>query len=207
MDQYPIIRLCDANTFGNPKEARELFSRIIEEGLNQHFYMADVRTDFVVSHPDIMELAVKAGLQIVVCGLEATSDEELEAYNKSNTVESISEGLKILNELGIFVNGNYIVKPDYTEPDFERLGRFVEENPIYHSGFTVLTPFPGTPLYEDMKHDIINHDLDYYNLTNAVTRTVLSEENFYENVGNLYKVSKSSTDTYLQKYDTHLLAE
>lgn len=207
MDQYPIIRLCDANTFGNPKEARELFSRIIEDGLNQHFYMADVRTDFVVSHPDIMELAVKAGLQIVVCGLEATSDEELEAYNKSNTVESISEGLKILNELGIFVNGNYIVKPDYTEPDFERLGRFVEENPIYHSGFTVLTPFPGTPLYEDMKHDIINHDLDYYNLTNAVTRTVLSEENFYENVGNLYKVSKSSTDTYLQKYDTHLLAE
>ena len=83
MDQYPIIRLCDANTFGNPKEARELFSRIIEEGLNQHFYMADVRTDFVVSHPDIMELAVKAGLQIVVCGLEATSDEELEAYNLS----------------------------------------------------------------------------------------------------------------------------
>ena len=207
MEQYPIIRFCDANTFGSVQESKELFTRIIEEGLNNHYYMADVRTDFVAEHPEIMELAVKAGLKITICGLEATSNEELASYNKSNTVENISDALKILNSLGVYVNGNYIVKPEYIESDFERIEEFVLNNPIYHSGFTVLTPFPGTSLYEEMKGDIINKNLDYYNLTNAVVKTRLSEQQFYERLGELYRVSKRSTDKYLQMYDTELLIE
>lgn len=207
MDKYPIVRFCDANTFGDVNKARTLFTRIIEEGLNNHFYMADVRTDFVIAHPDIMELAVKAGLKIVVCGLEATSDEELEAYNKKNTIANISNALKILNQLGIYVNGNYIVKPTYVEKDFEHLAAFVEDNPIYHSGFTVLTPFPGTALWEEMKQDVVIHNLDYYNLTNAVVKTTLEEKDFYEHVGWLYRVSKKTTEKYMNLYGAKLLTD
>lgn len=207
MDEYPIIRFCDANTFGDIKKARLLFTRIIEEGLNHHYYLADVRTDTVIRHPDIIELAVKAGLRITICGLEATSNEELEAYNKQNTIENISGALKFLNSLGILVNGNYIVRPEYVESDFDRVAQFVSDNPIYHAGFTVLTPFPGTDLYETMKKDIINHNLDYYNLTNAVVETVLPEAKFYEQVGKLYKTSKVAGDEYRLKYGSDLLVE
>lgn len=208
MDEYPIVRFCDANTFGDLNKVKHMFTRIIEEGLNKnHFYMADVRTDFVIQHPDVMELAVKAGLKIVVCGLEATSNEELEAYNKNNTIENISGALKILNELGIYVNGNYIIKPDYVEKDFERLARFVEDNPIYNSGFTVLTPFPGTPLWEQMKDDVVIHNYDYYNLTNAVTKTTLPEKQFYDLVSQMYRTSKKTAEKYMKMYNTKELVE
>ncbi len=200
MDRYNIIRFCDANTFGDIEKARRLFTRIIEEGLNKHFYMADIRTDTVLRHRDVIELAVKAGLKIAVCGLEATSNEELEKYNKQNTIENISEALKILNSYGVMVNGNYIVRHDYVHSDFERIARFVKENPIFHSGFTILTPFPGTELGEQMKDEIIINNYDYYNLTNAVVRTTLPEPEFYKQVGELYIISKASTGDFMRKY-------
>lgn len=207
MDQYPIIRFCDANTFGDINKAKILFTRIIEEGLDKHFYMADVRTDTVVAHPELMKLATKAGLKIAICGLEATSNEELEAYNKKNTIENISQALRILNQLGVYVNGNYIVKPDYLEKDFKRLARFVENNPIYNSGFTVLTPFPGTELWETMKDDVINYNFDYYNLTNAVVKTALPEKEFYGQMTQLYRINQQTAEKYMKVYGKELLTD
>jgi radical SAM superfamily enzyme YgiQ (UPF0313 family) len=200
MEQYPIIRFCDANTFGDVKKIEHLFNRIIEEGLNNHMYMADLRTDTVIKHPKLIELAVKAGLRVTVCGLEATSDEELKKYDKENTIDATKEALKILNEAGIYVNGNYIVDPSYEEKDFERIASFVEENPIFHSGFSILTPFPGTEQWEQLKDQIVIKDYDYYNLANSVLKTKLDEKRFYDKVVELYKISARATQKYFSVY-------
>jgi radical SAM superfamily enzyme YgiQ (UPF0313 family) len=200
MDAYPVIRFCDANTFGNVPKAKELFTRIIEEGLNKHQYFGDLRTDTVINHPDLIQLAAKAGLKAVVCGLESTSDEELRSYGKGNSIEATKQALQILNEAGIYVNGNYIIRPDYDEADFERVGRFIEENPIYHSGLTILTPFPGTEQWEELKDQVVIKDLDYYNLTNAVLRTKLPEKEFYEKLTEVYKISGKASQKYFAKY-------
>ncbi|GAB6087323.1 B12-binding domain-containing radical SAM protein [Alkaliphilus crotonatoxidans] len=200
MDQYPIIRFCDSNTFGDIRKVSHLFTRIIEEGLNKHFYIADVRTDTVIRYPELIELAAKAGLKVTICGLEATSDEELLKYGKDNTVANIQQALKILNEAGIYVSGNYIIRPDYDEADFERVGRFVEENPIYNSGFTILTPFPGTEQWEELQDEIVIRDYDYYNLTNAVLKTKLPERAFYDRVTALYRLSGRSAQKYFSIY-------
>ena len=68
---------------------------------------------------------------------------------------------------------------DFNEKDFERVGAFIENNPIYFSGFTILTPFPGTEQWDILKGQIVIDDLDYYNLTNAVIKTRLPEKEFY----------------------------
>lgn len=200
MDQYPVIRFCDSNTFGDIKKVRHLFTRIIEEGLNKHFYIADVRTDTVIRYPELIELAAKAGLKVTICGLEATSDEELAQYGKDNTVANIKEALKILNEAGIYVSGNYIIRPDYGEADFDRVARFVEENPIYNSGFTILTPFPGTEQWAELQDQIVIRDYDYYNLTNAVLKTRLPEKDFYDRLTALYRQSGRSAQKYFSIY-------
>ncbi|MBC2581427.1 B12-binding domain-containing radical SAM protein [Clostridium sp. DJ247] len=200
MDEYPIIRFCDANTFGNVEKVRQLFNRIIEEGLNNHFYIADVRTDTVIRHPDLIKLAAKAGLKVTICGLEATSDEELKKYGKQNSIDTTREALRILNEAGIWVNGNYIVRPDFVEEDFDRVASFVTENPIYHAGFTILTPFPGTEQWEELKDQVVIKDYDYYNLTNAVLETKLPEREFYNKLSELYKTSAKATEKYFSIY-------
>lgn len=200
MEKYPVIRFCDAHTLGDPGRAKKLFTRIIEEGLNNHYYVADVRTDTVIKNPGLMELGARAGLKVIICGLEGTSDEELEKYGKSNTIETTKHALKTLNEAGMYVSGNYIVHPDFEEKEFEQLGRFVEENPIFHSGFTILTPFPGTEQWEELKDQIVIKDYDYYNLTNAVLKTKLPEREFYRQVSELYKISGKATEKFYSIY-------
>ncbi|MCX7843028.1 MAG: B12-binding domain-containing radical SAM protein [Clostridia bacterium] len=201
MDRYYLIRFCDANTFGDIKKSKELFTRIIEEGLNlNHAYMGDVRTDTVIRHPDLLELAAKAGLKVTVCGLEATNDEELKKYGKDCTTDTIREALKILNECGIYVNGNFIVRPDYEEKDFEGLARFIEDNPIYNAALTILTPFPGTEQWNELKDQIVEWDYDYFNLTNSVLKTRLPEDVFYKKISEVYKVSAKSGRKFMEMY-------
>lgn len=201
MDNYDVIRFADANTFGDIKRAKELFTRIIEEGFNKkHVFMADVRVDTVTRHPEIIELAVKAGLRIVVCGLEATSDEELKKYGKDIGVSEITDGLNIMNELGIKVNGNYIIRPDYDLKDFENVGRFMEDHPIYNSAMTILTPFPGTQQWNELQDQIVIRNYDYYNLTNCVLKTKLPIDVFYGEIAKLYKVNEKSGEVFKQKY-------
>ena len=96
--------------------------------------------------------------------------------------------------------GNYIIHPDYTEDDFMRVGEFVIDNPIFHSGFTILTPFPGTEQWDELKSQIVIRDYDYYNLTNAVVKTRLPELKFYENISQLYGVSAESSAIFNRIY-------
>ncbi|MBU2632040.1 MAG: radical SAM protein, partial [Proteobacteria bacterium] len=91
----------------------------------------------------------------------------------------------------------------FDEKDFERVGVFIENNPIYFSGFTILTPFPGTEQWDILKNKIVIQDLDYYNLTNAVIKTRLPEKEFYRRVSELYKTGTKARETFLERYQPH----
>jgi radical SAM superfamily enzyme YgiQ (UPF0313 family) len=99
--------------------------------------------------------------------------------NKANKSSINTEAISILNDLGITIVGDFIISPDYDEGDFERLGTYLDQNRIDLPMITVMTPLPGTPLYQQQKNRIVNHNLDYYTLTNAVTKTRLDEKLFY----------------------------
>ncbi|MEN8189641.1 MAG: radical SAM protein [Thermodesulfobacteriota bacterium] len=174
----PVIRLIDANTFGNLKQARELGTLLRDSGLGKQF-LADVRSDTVVNHPELMALWKEAGLRAVIIGFEEIDDRRLSDMNKANKAAINLESIRILHDLGVTIIGDFIISPDYSENDFQRLADYVETSQIDLPMHTVLTPLPGTEFHQQVQHEITNHDLDYYTLTNAVTRTRLPEETFY----------------------------
>ncbi|ADH85836.1 B12-binding domain-containing radical SAM protein [Desulfurivibrio alkaliphilus] len=174
----PVIRLIDANTFGNPEQARRLGEAIRAARLNKQF-LADVRSDTVVNHPELMQLWREAGLRAVIIGFEELDDRRLTAMNKANRAAINREAVGVLQELGITIVGDFIVSPGYHEEDFQRLSDYLAASRIDLPIITVLTPLPGTAYHRQQRNEIINHDLDYYTLTNAVTPTRLAEEEFY----------------------------
>ncbi len=184
LKEMPVIRLVDANTFGDVKTAKKLGRAIIEAGLDRKI-VADVRADTVVRHPGLFELWKEAGLITAVIGFEEISDRRLEDFNKKTDVETNIAALGILKEIGIKVIGDFIVSPDYTDEDFQALEAFVENNPIDLPLPAILTPIPGTKLFETKKAEIKIRDLDYYTFTNAVTPTVMDEHEFYKNYSRL----------------------
>jgi radical SAM superfamily enzyme YgiQ (UPF0313 family) len=186
LEALPLIRLVDANTFGNIRLAEELAQAVRASGLKQKL-VADVRADTVVRHPELFRLWKEVGLATVVIGFEEVSDRRLAAYNKMSQVETHVAALALLKELGIRVIGDFIVSPDYEDEDFEALENFVKSNPIDLPLPAVLTPIPGTPLYKQVRDRITVHDLDYYTFTNAVLPTRMAERRFYEMYARLLK--------------------
>ncbi|BCR03212.1 B12-binding domain-containing radical SAM protein [Desulfuromonas versatilis] len=186
LEQTPVIRLVDANTFGNPQHARRLAEAIRAAGIRKHF-LADVRSDTVVRHPELLRLWKEIGLRAVVIGFEEVSDVALDGLNKANSAAVNSEAIRILHQIGLTIVGDFIISPDYDEAQFDALEAYVADNPVDLPMYTVLTPLPGTPLYAGMRERITIHDLDYYTLTNAVVPTRLEERIFYQRYAALLK--------------------
>jgi hopanoid C-3 methylase len=179
LGDIPVIRLVDANTFGDARAAETLAEKIMAAGIQKRL-VADVRADTVVRHPDLLRLWQQAGLAIVVIGFEAIQDEELRFFNKKSNHGIHLEAIEILKSLGIRIVGDFIVSPAYEHTDFQRLIDFVEVSGIDVPIPAILTPLPGTPLYRRLKPQITVHDLDYYTFTNAVMPTRMEEHEFYK---------------------------
>ena len=182
----PVIRLVDANTFGSASQSRALCQKIEESGI-QKGYVADVRSDTVVRHPDLFSAWKKAGLRTAIIGFEEIDDGKLEAMKKANTTAINTEAIRILHDTGITIIGDFIISPDYDEGQFQALRNYLAKNPVDLPMLSILTPLPGTPLYQSVKEKITIHDLDYYTLTNGVVPLRMDEKAFYENYVDLMK--------------------
>lgn len=179
LGDIPIIRLVDANTFGDIDRAKALCQALAEAKIQKH-YLADIRSDTVVRHPEMLAEWKQAGLRALIIGFEEIQDSRLTLMNKANKIRVNMEAITILKEMGITIVGDFIISPEYEEDDFERLARYLEDVKIELPMITVMTPLPGTPLYLRQKAKIVNDNLDYYTLTNAVTPTKLEEGRFYK---------------------------
>ena len=186
LGEIPFVRFVDANTFGDAGQAALLCDMILESGLKKKIF-ADVRADTVVKHFDLMKKWKEAGLYAVVVGFEDITNERLSMYNKKYRQDVIQRAIDMLHQLGIVIIGDFIASPADTEKDFANLEKFIIANEIEVPVISVLTPMPGTALYEEMKNEIVIFDLDYYTFTNAVTRTKMPEELFYRTYAELVK--------------------
>jgi radical SAM superfamily enzyme YgiQ (UPF0313 family) len=184
----PVVRLVDANSFAGSRESRALGRHIAEQGLQRRF-IADVRADTVVRDPALLAQWAEIGLGFVVIGFESVDDRELQAVNKQTSVDTYREAIRILHDLRIKIIGDFIISPRYTDADFDRLERFIDQQAIDLPIVAVMTPLPGTILHRQMRDEIVVHDLDYYTLTNAVTPLRLPAKTFYTRYARLMTAS------------------
>jgi len=191
LENMSFVRLVDANTFGDLEHAWALAGRLKDEQLGRHF-LVDVRSDTVVQHPELLAEWKEAGLRSVVIGFEEIVDARLGDLNKRNSAANNREAIRILGEIGISIIGDFIIDPDFDESQFDALERYLDENPVDLPMLTVLTPLPGTRLYGKLKDRIVQHDLDYYTLSNAVLPTRLDEETFYRRYAELLRAGHAA---------------
>jgi radical SAM superfamily enzyme YgiQ (UPF0313 family) len=150
----------------------------------------DLRVDTIAENPALMEKMARLGLKVVISGFESFRGEELESYNKTTTARQINKAIEILHANGVQVRGNYVIPPQYAKNDFSALASFASSHRVAFAGYTILTPMPGTSLYETMKPQIADHNYDKYNFFNCVLKTKLPLKEFYEEIGRLWMIKK-----------------
>ncbi len=191
IDEYPVVRFADANTVVNVDFMEELFNRITDEGIHKTFIM-DIRADIAVDHPALIEKLARGGLKVVICGFESFRDEELKKYKKESPADNNRDAIRIFQQNGIMVRGNYVVPGDYTRDDFKALAEYADQNRVVYAGYTVLTPMPGTVYHRQVRDRIIDTDYKKYNFFNSVMKTALSYSEFHEEIGRLWLIRKGT---------------
>ncbi|HET9212476.1 MAG TPA: radical SAM protein [Thermoanaerobaculia bacterium] len=184
--EAPNVFITDDIFWMDVRRGEELARQIKAAGIRKYFTV-QTRTDIICKFPHLIEMWKDCGHLAIFLGLEAVTDEGLKHVNKSNTMKNNARALAILRELGVGYTPNFIVDPAWDHQDFATLRDWIEETGAYNSGFSVLTPLPGTDLWETAQHQVTTHQWEMYDIIHAVLPTKLPLADFYEEYSRLWR--------------------
>ncbi len=180
------VSFVDDNFLAHVPRAWKILELIKARGIRKTYGM-QARTDTISKHPDLLAAWKEVGLETVLIGFEAASQEKLDAVAKGATVEQNERAMAILNDLGVHMWGAFIVDPQFTVEDFRELKRYREDQGVIYPQFTILTPLPGTDLYAERRHELVTTDYRLFDALHAVLPTRLDHETFYKEFAALYR--------------------
>ncbi len=107
-------------------------------------------TLFLGDDEEMVKLAAESGCVSVFVGLESLSEDSLEETNKGfNRVHLFEKEIKMFHDNGIMVNPGIVFGFDNDDESvFERAVEFLVRNRVELAYFNVLTPLPGTALFD-----------------------------------------------------------
>jgi radical SAM superfamily enzyme YgiQ (UPF0313 family) len=144
--------IVDDNFAANKDRTREILSNVIAEGIRMQ-WSAQVRTD-VAADRKLLRLMADAGCHTLHIGFESINPETLEAYNKKQSREDIVACIRTVRDHGIHIHGMFALGADSDDVDTIReTADFAIKNGIDTVQFLVLTPLPGTRLFQEMAAD------------------------------------------------------
>jgi len=149
----PFIEFADDNTFVNKRHAKEFLRALARENI-RWFTETDIS---IARDNELLMLMRDSGCKQVLIGLESASQIGLRGLErksdwKAKQYNGYFAAIEKIQSVGISVNGCFVLGLDGTGLEsFQEVYDFVRESGLYEVQITILTPFPGTPLYERLK--------------------------------------------------------
>lgn len=154
--------VCDDNFAANPPRTRHLLNLMLKDRIGR--WSAQVRCD-VAKDTSMLNLMARAGCKAVCIGFESVNPATLKAYNKNQTIEEIVHAIRAIHKRKIKIHGMFVLggEDDSKNTVWETL-KFALRQKIDTIQMSVLTPFPGTKVHEDLtaQKRIFNCDWSLY---------------------------------------------
>jgi radical SAM superfamily enzyme YgiQ (UPF0313 family) len=162
----------DDNLTANRDYAKELFARMIP--LKKRWIS---QCSSLIGYEDeLMKLAASSGCRGLFLGLESVSQEGLGGWNKRfNRARDYVHIIQRLHARGIGVITGIVFGHDWDTPEvFDRTLEFLRDAQVDALQATILTPFPGTPLFREMERQgrLTDHDWSHYDFGHVVFEPV-----------------------------------
>jgi len=150
-------------------------------GIRKQWILVQSRTDLVAAHPELLEAWRPIAKDFdIFFGLEAATDDGLNALRKDATVDETARGIDVARAHNYGVTGNFVIDPAWTQPDFERLWAFVERHQLFQAGFTILTPLPGTAYFEEMRQKLRARRWSHFDMHHLLWEPAIGPKRFFE---------------------------
>jgi radical SAM superfamily enzyme YgiQ (UPF0313 family) len=163
-----IFIFLDDNIIGHSEYAKKLFKAIKPLKIT---WISQASISFV-QDKELITLAAESGCGGLFVGVETVSENQLKRMRKSfNNIRKVEEAIKKVKDLGIHFHASMVFGfDDDTKDVFPETLKFLMRNKISTASFNVLTPYPGTRVYEQFKEEgrLLTTDWKYYDHTTVV---------------------------------------
>lgn len=182
------IMFIDDNLFGNRKWLLEFLKEIKPLEIKWNA-AASINIAFETELLDYMK---ECGLQGLFIGFESINENSInEVHKVQNKISDYETAVKNLHSRGIMINASFVFGLDSdTKSTFKQTLNWIVKNKIETVTSHILTPYPGTVLYEKMKKEnrITSNDLSLYNTAHVVFEPKnISSKDLYDGYIKIYK--------------------
>lgn len=147
---FKYMNFEDDNFTADKERAKEICRRMIKENLvfKETFFFG--RTD-LARDPELLYLLKKAHLTRVLIGIESVNQKALNEVDKRQNLEDIRKAGEACRKWGIRVIASIVLGLDEDQKeDIRRSVDFAKSIDAYQLQPAILTPYPGTPVYDNM---------------------------------------------------------
>lgn len=164
-----LVLFVDDNIIGCRQHARRLFEAL--KGMRVR-WLAQSSLN-IAFDAELLALAAKGGCVGLFIGFESLVAENIRRVGKAitNKVERFREAVRRIHDQGIGIEGAFIFGFDRDDESiFGRTVGFAENVKLDAAQFGILTPFPGTPLREQLEREgrIVVRDWSRYTISDVV---------------------------------------
>jgi len=172
----------------NPTYTKFLFKKMI--GLHKKFF-CNGNVDVLAQDKELVRLSKEAGCVAWLVGFESISQDTLDSIRKTtNMVIEYTQAIHNIHNNHMAVIGEFIFGFDTdTKEVFDKTLTIIKELKIDIADFSILTPFPNTPLFKklDSNGRILTKDWSYYDMSHVVfIPNQMTPEELREGVRKMY---------------------
>ena len=166
--QSSLYIFLDDNIMGDPPYAKALFKAI------KPFHVEWIgQSSISFAHDtELMKLAVESGCIGLFFGLETVSEIQLKRMAKSiKQIEGIEEAVRRVRDMGIHFHASMVFGFDGDMKSvFAETLDFLNRNMIGSASMNILTPYPGTAVYDQFRKErrLLTADWKYYDHSTVV---------------------------------------
>lgn len=181
-------------TFGPESMVIEFCEKLLKSGLKIKW-----RAFAVVGtlKQDTVALMAESGCHMLFYGIEASDPKTLRLRHKSfaRHIDKVAPDITFAQAQGIFVRGGFIVGHETdTEDTFAHHLEFLKQVHPDELYVSFLTPFPGTPLYDNTKKKIREHNWRKYDCDHPILDFGIPAEKLVRLRQELYRSYYTSTE-------------
>lgn len=175
------IFVADDLFWNNPARSFELAAALKRRGVHKRWILVQSRTDLIARNTDLLEAWRPLAKDFdIFLGFEFASDRALSGITKDAGVRESLDAVAVARTHRYGINGNFLIDPDWEENDFHELWEFVAAHGLQRSGFTLLTPLPGTDSYRENAHRTEGRPWSDFDMHHLLWEPRLGAERFCE---------------------------
>lgn len=163
------VMFYDTSLTIDPSYTKQLFQQM--KGLQKRFF-CNGNADVLAHDTDLVRLSKEAGCVAWLVGFESLCQDTLDAVGKkTNNVLEYEQAIQNIHKNHMAVIGDFMFGFDSETPEvFEKTLKEIQALNIDVADFSILTPFPGTPLYTRLETEkrIRTKDWSKYNMGHVV---------------------------------------